>query len=53
MPVIVLQKDELTWLGPAVSDPGCLLSLLRPYPPETMEERRGDAPSGGSFLLHE
>lgn len=39
MPVIVSSKDELIWLDPTVSAPGCLLSLLRPYSAEAMVEK--------------
>ncbi len=37
MPVILQQEDEGTWLDPDVTEPGHLLSLLRPYSAREME----------------
>jgi len=37
MPVILQREDEETWLDPDVTEPGHLLSLLRPYPSHEME----------------
>jgi putative SOS response-associated peptidase YedK len=37
MPVILRREDEDRWLDPAVTEPGAVLDLLKPYPAEWME----------------
>jgi putative SOS response-associated peptidase YedK len=44
MPVILQKDDEETWLSPDIAEPEPLLSLLKPYSPDKMEEWQvGDA----------
>jgi putative SOS response-associated peptidase YedK len=44
MPVILQKDDEETWLNPDIVEPEPLLSLLKPYSPDKMEEWQvGDA----------
>ncbi len=43
MPAIIPRRDMSAWLDSATVDPGELLSLLRPYPAEAMQERREGA----------
>jgi putative SOS response-associated peptidase YedK len=38
MPVILQKDKEETWLNPDIVEPDHLLSLLRPYPPDEMEQ---------------
>jgi putative SOS response-associated peptidase YedK len=40
MPVILEKEDEDTWLNPDTTEPEQLLSLLKPYPADKMEEWR-------------
>jgi putative SOS response-associated peptidase YedK len=44
MPVILQKEDEETWLNTDITEPEQLLPLLKPYPPDRMEEWQvGDA----------
>lgn len=36
MPVMLLPEDEERWLDPDLTDPGEIVSLLRPYPANLM-----------------
>jgi putative SOS response-associated peptidase YedK len=38
MPVILHREDEDTWVNPDTTEPEHLQPLLRPYPPDLMEE---------------
>ncbi len=40
MPVMLLPEDEERWLDPDLTDPGEIVSLLRPYPAELLVARR-------------
>lgn len=40
MPVILTKENEQAWLNPDTVEPERLLPLLKPYPPEEMEEWR-------------